>query len=66
MRPFYEDILAIIRRYPVGTKFTTDTVRKDAVLAHAAPPQHPNGWGHAFIMAADQGLAKRTRSLLPV
>lgn len=65
MRQFYTDVLAIVESYPVGTKFTSDTIRKDAVLRQAAPPQHENGWGNALSMASQRGLDKRTNRYFP-
>lgn len=62
---FYEDILGVVGRYSVGTKFTADTVRKDACLAHVPPPAHPNGWGYAVLFAGRKKLARRTGRYFP-
>jgi len=65
MRKFYLDIIEIVRAYPVGTKFTSDMVRKDALLKNAARPQHENGWGFALLMVGRSGVAKKTGRYFP-
>ena len=65
MHPFYEEVTRLIESYPVGTKFTSDTVRKDAVLRQTPLPLHPNGWGYVLLFAGRRKLAKRTGRYFP-
>jgi hypothetical protein len=55
-----EKALAIIESYDAGVFFTSDTVRKDAILCDIGLPEHPNAWGAVLSVASKHGMIQKT------
>jgi hypothetical protein len=65
MSAWYLRVLDIIQDYAPGRRFTSDTVRKDALLRSAGLPGHPNAWGRVFTRAKELGGIRKTGRYFP-
>jgi hypothetical protein len=64
-RCWQEDAMAIIRSYPHGQLFTSDAVRKEALLTGIGQPHHPHAWGSLFCAAARLFIIRKTGRYFP-
>ena len=58
-------VIALIRTYKKGTRFTYDKVRAEAAVRGVTPPDHPNAWGAAMNTAAKEQLIAKTGRYFP-